>query len=98
MYNKVLLVLRVLQADLVLLVLRGPQESPLPLCLGREVMATTWRTFSVTCRVLASEVFLALLVLKVHRDHRVHQVVTLDQFHMVETSLGRASALKFRTI
>lgn len=46
-------------------------------------------------QILGSEVFLALLALLVHR---VHQAVTLEQFHTVETSLGRASARKFRRI
>lgn len=49
-------------------------------------------------QALGSEVFRVLLALKVHRDHRVHQVVTVDQFPTVETSLERQSALKSRSI
>lgn len=50
----VLLVLPVSQGYLALLGLRGRQES-LPLCMVWEVVATAWRTFSVTCRVSLTE-------------------------------------------
>lgn len=49
-------------------------------------------------QALALEVFLGLLVLRAHRDHRAHQAVTLDQFPTAGPSLGRASALRSRNI
>lgn len=93
----VLLVLLVCQDNLADLALRGRQGS-LPLCTGLEVVATAWRKFRFTCRTLGSEVFPALLVLKVHQDHRVHQAVTVDQFPTVGASLVSTSVLKFRSI
>lgn len=93
----VLLVLLGSQDNLALLALRGHQES-LPLCTGPEVVATAWRKFRFTCRVLGLEVFLAFLALKVHQDHRVRQAVTVDQFPTVGASPGSTSVLKFRSI
>lgn len=84
-----------------LLVLKGLQDFPPPPCTGQEgqeVVVTVWRTSSGTCRVLGSEVFLVLLVLKVLKALRVHQAATLEPLPTVGTSLVTASALNWSTI